>query len=337
MQKLTTKILLFLSIGLFGGFLTSCDDNPELNWQPTLVSPLVKAVIDFDNQAALKDLSIDLNLGVTGLPITNAPGVPVPAFNNLSTTPETYNFTEPEFVAIGIDTLTLAGTITNPYGVEISEGANIIVRNQGETQALFTITTTSAMPPNGAYQFSEIVNSGELKNSITFQVTNISSPGSNGQPVDMTNNSFRLQAELGVPGIRYIDFAPGISGSFDNVNDFDLGLDDDSEEISGRITMQFTNQMPLNLNIQLEFLDEAEATLTTLANISIPAGTNTNPTTATEVIDGTETINSVQNAKKVRVRMNYDTNGFTSNVRINNADKLELLMSGNLQIKIDSN
>ncbi|MEO1654379.1 MAG: hypothetical protein AAFU64_12610 [Bacteroidota bacterium] len=324
-----------LGVLLMGLGFSACD-NPNLDWEPEILAPLVFGQLNINSQPALRNGNYstltNLDLGLSGV-VT-----PVPAFSGLSTSSGSLRIDNPPIVEIGIDTLIIQGTISNPLGIQINAGAVISLRNTDDQSLIASHTVASDIDAFGTYDFTELVTAGVARLEVEVIVDNISSPGST-TPVNVSNSSFRFDLNFDFQNISYIIYPANTQSEFLIENDFNIDISEDLENITGSLFLVTDNAIALNFDLQVFFLDANGNTIITLAPfpIQIPAGTAQNPTEQIDEINDASVLNSLLNVESVRIRAIFDTFGASNDVRIEGTDNLDFKITGNLRLIVETN
>ncbi|TAF65835.1 MAG: hypothetical protein EAZ55_07585 [Cytophagales bacterium] len=311
-------------------YLTACDANDDLKWQPEILAPLVKSDISFQSVPELAGLSYALTVPLGGLPITGA-SVVVPAFNNLNSTPAAFQINQAPVVEVGFSELTVEGTLQNPLGVPINAGGKIVIRNVADGSIVISHTIANTIAARGSYAFNSKVSKSKVKDQLEFLLQDISSPGSSGQAVSMSSNQFSFSLKLGLPTIDYADFRGNANSTTTQTTNFEMGLEDEGKA-TGNLVIQFQNAIALNFSIVIDFLDEKDQVLARLNSvpITIQAGSSSAPKSSTTTINASSVITQLQKAKKIRFTIAY-TNPSATAVRVLATDKLSFKMISDIK------
>jgi hypothetical protein len=165
-------------------------------------------------------------------------------------------------------------------------------------------------------------------------IEEISTPGSNGQLVNMGDGNIRIELRVGVPRIRYVDIRPNSSGNLNTEADFDFGLGDNAN-VSGTLTLRLANKVSMELEVNLAFLDADDRVVGNLTTppINMPAGTAANPTNREVTVDVAPILNAMRETQKIRITTAY-RNTAPQVVRIENTNTLDFRIIGDFKTQI---
>lgn len=341
-KKRLLNLRLLIIIGLLGGFISACslgnnNQDVTLDWQPEILAPLIKGDMGVLQQPDIQnvDFSITIPSSALGLDAFSGTVPIVPAFGPIDSIKRYHTVTDASnnliFESVEIDSVTASSSFTNPFPVPLSAGMRIVFRNQGETTALITHTTTNDIAPNATYTFSELSLNVSLSANLEIALENVNSSG--GSNVDFNSISdLTMAINLKISEVRAIVLAPNVSASFETTDDFNLGLGNEAENIEGSLIIKHNNQTPVNLNVQAYFLAEDQTTvldsLFPTSSVVIPGDTSS------ERVSSTSLLNNLRNAKYLKFSTGFNTNGFTSNVRIDSATNYRFQIIADVKVKL---
>ncbi len=325
------SMVLFLMFLLLG----ACDENENLAWRPQIVSPLGFGSLGINDQPELRDIDFSLNLGLD----LGVSGVfaPVPAFQNQSAGPETFQINDPVFVEIGIQELEFQGTLRNETPIALEAGAIITVRNVGETEALVQHITTDFISIGGSYTFSEAVEEGVVKPDLELFVENISSPGSS-SPVRLLPSNLRIDFTISLPRVLTIVYPPQTVDDFTIESAFDIGIGDDLDNLEGDLGLVLESSFPVDFSVEVFFLNNNGMVLSSLteAPIMIEAGSVANPSSQITVVNAAPVLNSLKDAEQIRVNGRFSTPN-SGNVLIDTTNQVDFRLLANVIAEIETN
>lgn len=315
-------------------FLFSACETDNLTLEPTLVAPLVNGEVGLDvNEEADVIEPASFTLGIQGLstgavPSNLDPNGPVPA---LETPEQTYNYSDLDFSEVSFTSLTVSISISNNTGIDLAPGIQLSVKN-ADGSAFTNIVTDKTIRTGTTETFSD---SGvkTLKNSISLKASNIRTPGGN-----FNGSSLGVTIDFPTLEVNYLDINPGFTGEFIETTDFnfDLGNDEDIQEVTGEVDVILTNELPLDFTANLVFLGAGGSPIFSLDPITVSAGSPTSPQTSSSAkITGTQ-VDQLRNAKQVEARITYTTPAGET-ARLESGAKVKYNLSGKVtpSIKLD--
>ncbi|EAY26910.1 hypothetical protein [Microscilla marina] len=335
------SIRLWLFVGILGSLITACNLNNNqditLDWQPDILAPIVKGTMGVLQQPDIQNVDFSIAIPASSLGLDGYSGtVPVvPAFGPIDSVKRTYTITDANnaliFESVEIDSIQISTSFSNPFPVALSAGMRIVFRNQGETNALITHTTTQEVAPNASYSFSQLVLSTTLNSNLEIGIENIQSPG--GSNVDFSNISdLTMNIQLQISGITAITLAPNVSASFETTDNFDLGLGSEVENLEGSLILKHDNQTPLNLAVQAYFLADDQTTVID-SLFEVPSLISAGDTLSVRV-SSTSLLNNLRNTKYIKFTTGFDTNGLSSSVRIDGATMYKFQLIADVKVKL---
>lgn len=323
-------------VGLWLLWLGACS-NRDLNWAPKLYTPLAKSTLSIQNIGGLQNQVFAANSGsfnLSGGGVLGFTGtVPfVIPFTGASTTPASFNIGNNFVSSFVLDTLVFSGTLTNPLPIVLSRGMRIVIRNVGQATPAIVHTTTSDIPANGTYTFSEAALNVNLNENLSLALENIGSPGSAspvtftpGRPISV-NYQFRF-------AIGSITFLPNrsIPMQIDDSFRFDF---QNAQEITGDILLNKESNFPLALQVQVLFLTGSTIVgAVPPAGIAIGAGTPTSPTFGQTRVSASDLLNQLKTANAIRVLAVFTTPSTPATINKNSALKVQL--TADAQVKLN--
>lgn len=332
---------LWLFVGIIASLTTACNLNNnqdiQLDWQPEILAPIVKGTMGVLQQPDIENVDFSINIPATSLGLDAYTGIvpTVPAFGPIDSIKRYYTVTDANnqlvFESVEVDSITINTSFTNPFPVTLSAGMRIVFRNQGETSALVTHTTTRDIAPNATYAFDELVLDATLKADLEIGIENIQSPGGNN--VDFSNVSdLTMNIKLTISAVKAITLAPNVSASFETTDNFDLGLGNEVENIEGSLILKHNNQTPVNLAVQAYFLADDQTTVLD-SLFEVPSAISAGDTLSVRV-SSTSLLNNLRNTKYLRFSTGFNTNGFTNSVRIDGATMYQFQIIADVKVKL---
>jgi hypothetical protein len=240
---------------------SACNFNPDKQivpaWSMDFLGPLVKAEINIQNINELADIHAVKRLTLSDLysgPTTGS--VTIPPFVSPTLGPFGLNLTN-AFGSAEIKSGDLYYTITDSLQVNVIS-CDILIQ-QGATTLLSN--STGPIAKNGGVYISPITNLANmtLNSTINLTIKNFSSGGSGG--VVTIDPGRKLIIEIYLKNVRvktiYIN---GINSfSLADTSVFSIkGSNIPSQSVSGTFTAFFKNNIPLNFDLQVYFLDESQ-------------------------------------------------------------------------------
>lgn len=272
------KLLVFhrhifsFTLGLL--LLSSCNNTVDFNWQPKVVTPLVSGELGLFQQPEVKDISDAFLITATDV-FGNQRGTinSLPAIGplNFPLTPTKISNND-EIDEVGLSNIKINLLITNNMPVTMASGAVITLTNLGETTP-FAQTTLGQVAPGDTKIISISQSSGVLKNNFVVALNNFNTLATN-ERVTITNDSqVSMVLKFDPPTVNYIQFVAGKSSTFNTQFDFDAGLDQkNTEDVSGDLIVDLKNQVSIDFNLTINFMDENGSVLGTV----FPGGLNLN-------------------------------------------------------------
>ena len=332
MNKKSTFNAIFSIILL--GFLSACSKYPNLDWQPEVVSPLVKGSLSAEQQFSIVNQSFFISAKLPVPPVVVVP--PYAAFNNVSTPWSPLSYADSPATRIGIDSLVVSGTILNNTPIKINAGAKILIRNQNATVNLLEIPLANDLLPNTSTTFSQVKVGGELLPNFEMSVVNISSTGNNTPVVFLPTSGLDITFKMNFLKISYFDISPNKKGAFDITNDFSIDNKSETSVVSGKLDFFAKSAIPLNLVVQAYFLDDNKVVLDSLFStpLAIAAGSPATPIVSQSTITTQRIISKLDNTRFLRFKAAYATVG-TVDTRITPAtNRLDFKVIGDLNILV---
>lgn len=327
------QYITFFSLSIF---LFSACETDNLTLEPTLVGPLVNGEVSLDvNEEANVIEPASVTLSVPGVPGAGVaiPDNTDPADPALATPVDNdsrFTFDDLSFSEVNFSTVEVSIVVTNNTSVTFVSGMQLLVKNTSDDSDFISITTDRSILAGRTETFTQNVSPAILKSEISVQALNIRTPGgtSNG------NNSLGVTIDFPMLEVAYIDLNPEFTGDFSEITDFefDLGNEEDLEELTGEVDFTLTNELPLDFTADLIFLDAEGTPILSLDPITIPAGSTDNPQTSTAArIEGSN-VDRLRNATQVQADITYTTPA-GSIVRLETGSTVKYNLSGKVTPK----
>jgi len=334
------KLSFALSFSLLLLFLSACDNNEDLIWQPEILAPLAKGTLDISQEAVFSNVKVQYrtNSFNTGNSIVSFPSNTSTdnfrAFQNGTSFALTVPLDPSRIQNIQLDSLTMYGIITNPLPITLLAGMEVVLVNTGETSPIITHIIQRDIAPNGKYTFIERSSNVSLANTYQVYFQKASSPGST-IPITFTENSVILDYELNF-AVNTVTFATNATSNLQIIEDFSLDFDE-SDELTGSIALNTTNTLPFTFQIQVFFF--AEDKVTVLGSLSptpitIAPGSSDNPNKESNVFEASAVLSQFKDIKAVGVLATYTVGAGGSGVTVNKNDNLSFKIIADAQVKI---
>ncbi|WP_299460430.1 hypothetical protein [uncultured Microscilla sp.] len=328
---LPKRSISWLMLGLLF-VLASCNNEVDFDWQPKVVSPLVNGELGLFQQPDVKNISDDFLITATNV-FGNQRGTvnSLPAIGPLNFPLEPTKISDnDEIDEVGLSNVKISLTITNRMPVTMASGAVITLTSAGASTAFAETTIGQDIAPGTSQTFTINQNSGVLKNTFVVSLNNFKTLATN-DPVTITDNSqVSMKLQFDPPTVDYIQFIAGKSSTFDTQFDFDAGLDQqNTEDVSGDLVVDLKNQVAIDFNLNINFLDASGGVLGTVFPGGLELSANQS---VVRRIGGQTIINNLQAAKKIQVKAVF--NPTIANRKLTSDAKILYKLIGDLQFKV---
>ncbi len=311
--------------------LSSCNNNVDFDWQPKVVSPLVNGELGLFQQPEVKDIS-DAFLITAADVFGNQRGTvnSLPAIGplNFPLNPTKISDND-EIDEVGLSNIKITLVISNNMPVTMAAGSIITLTNSGASTP-FAQTTLEQIAPGDTKTISLSQSSGVLKNTFTVALNNFNTLATNDQ-VTITNNSqVSMVLQFDPPTVDYIQFVAGKSSTFDTQFDFDAGLDqNNTEDVSGDLIVDLKNQVSIDFNLTINFMDETGTVLGTVFPGGLALNANQN---IVRRVSSQSIIEYMKQAKKMQIKAVFTPDA--NNRRLTSDAKVLYKLVSDLQFKV---
>jgi hypothetical protein len=211
----------------------------------------------------------------------------------------------------------------------MAAGSVITLTNSGASTP-FAQTTLEQIAPGDTKTISLTQSSGVLKNSFTVALNNFNTLATN-DPVTITNSSqVSMELQFDPPTVDYIQFVAGKSSTFDTQFDFDAGLDqNNTEDVSGDLIVDLKNQVSIDFNLTINFMDETGTVLGTVFPGGLALNANQN---VVRRVSSQSIIGYMKQAKKMQIKAVFTPDD--NNRRLTSDAKILYKLVSDLQFKV---
>lgn len=328
-QKLRTFLMFCLLL-----ITVSCNDNVNIEWQPRVVSPLVNGELGVFQQPDIQDISDAFIISasdVFGTRRGTLPALPALGPFNFPLNPTKVSGND-VIDEVGLSNISIRVTLQNNMPVTMASGAIVALTNAGQTDAFVQQTINQSVGPGQSVTLVIKKSTGVLKNTFIASISNVSTLASS-SPVTITNNSqISLTVKFDPPTIEYIQFVPGRTSTFETKVDFDTGLRQNTDDVTGDLVINLENKVPLNFSLAVNFLDNADNVIGTVFTPTLNLTVNQN---TSERLGSQTIINNLKSASRLQVIAFF--NPTTQNRRIDNTAKLLYKFVADLKVKVKVN
>jgi len=316
--------------------LASCSFNNDVNvdWQPRIVSPLVNGELGVFQQPDIEDISDVFVISASDVFGTQRGTVPaLPALGPFNFVLNPTKISNNDVIdEIGVSNVRITINLRNNMPVTMASGVVIALTNAGETTPFVEQAINRTVAPGENISVNIEKSTAVIKNTFTASLSNLNTLASNSQ-VTITNNSqIELRLQFAPPTVDYIQFVPNTTNTFETTVDFDAGLDENTDAVSGNLIINLENQVPIDFLMAINLLDASNNIISTIFNPTLNLNANQN---TTETLNSQTIINNLKNAKKLQIVATFSPT--VQNRRIDNTAKLKYNLVADLQLKISGN
>jgi hypothetical protein len=317
----------------------ACNFNPDKQvvpaWTMDFLGPIVKADMNIQNIYELDDLHANLSLSLSDFSTPTPTGTmvipPVPS-TNLG--PYTMDLTN-AFGNADIASGDLSYKITNNLEINVNAGTTVIMK-QGST-TLLSNPTNNIAAFGGTYTSPvTLLSNTNILSDISLSIQNFSSNGSGGNLVTIDpNRKLILEIFLKNIKIKSITLTNANSFSITDTSNFNIkGNGIPSQTVSGTFTMYLTNNIPLNFDLQVYFLDDSKTLLDSLFDSpsTIIKATSVPSETILVTKLNNRKINNLNKASIAQTKLMLNTG---ANTTIPNSLFMKMQIVGDLQIRLN--
>lgn len=316
--------------------LASCTFNNDVkvDWQPRIVSPLVNGELGVFQQPDIQDISDVFVISasdVFGAQRGTVPSLPALGPFNFVLNPTKISNND-VIDEIGVSNVRITINLRNNMPVTMASGVVVALTNSGETTPFIEQTIDRTVAPGESIAVVIDRSTAVIKNTFVASLSNLNTVASS-TPVTITNSSqIELRLQFDPPTVDYIQFVPNTTNTFETTVDFDTGLDENTDEVSGNLIVNLENQVPIDFLMAINLLDASDNIISTIFNPTLNLTANQN---TTETLNSQTIINNLKNAKKLQIVATFSPT--VQNRRIDNTAKLKYNLVADLQLKIKGN
>lgn len=316
--------------------LSSCTFNNDVNvdWQPRIVSPLVNGELGVFQQPDVQDISDVFLITANDVFGTQRGTVPsLPALGPFNFVLDPTKISDTDVIdEIGVSNVRIIINLRNNMPVTMASGVVISLTNVGETTPFAQQTIDRTVGPGESISVNVEKSSAVIKNTFVASLSNLSTVASTSSVTITDNSQIELSLQFDPPTIDYIQFVPGTTNTFETTVDFDSGLDESADEVSGNLIVGLDNQVPIDFALAINLLDANDTVISTIFNPTLNLTANQS---TTETLSSQDILNNLKNAKKMQVIATFSPT--TTNRRIDNTAKLKYNLVADLRLKIKGN
>jgi hypothetical protein len=329
--------------------MASCKFAPDAinmpNWQVNVLGPLINATASANQVVQLTTLkgSVFVSMKQLGIAVDTTHTIPATGYQNLPA----YNFKLfNSFKSLILETGTLYFTIQNKMAVPLNISTRIRICNHTDTlhPLLDHTIAENVNAYSGSYPYTIGVDlSGKtLEDSLLMLISHVSTDTSNGPVYYTGDESFEVDAFV-EGGTLYSGTIYNDSLEFRDTTAFSVqGYKVKTVLESGIITTFITNGLPFDVSVQFYFMAENKVTILdslfdvgTTVNARMSAAQPSLDSVAFTITN--DKINHLNEAKYIcsDVRVRSTTTGLNAGITLAKTDSLNLLMVGNLMVKLN--
>lgn len=310
---------------------TACNNSVNLDWQPKIVSPLISGELGVFQQPDVQDISDSFIItanDVFGTQRGTLPSLPALGAFNFPLNPSKIS-NDNTIESVGLSNIKITVTLKNNMPVTMASGAIITLTNSGETATFVEQTIAQEVAPGETLNITIEKSTGVLKNIFSTALNNVSTVASNSTVTIADDSQIELSIKFDTPTVDYIQFIAGTSSVFETTNDFDVGIDQNTESISGNLIVNLDNKVSLDVTLSIDLLDSEGSLLASIfsPSLSLAANQSTSQTLTSQTL-----LDNLKIAKKLRIRASF--NPTAQNNKIENAARLIYKIIADLQIKV---
>ncbi len=248
-------------------FLISCDEDDLWQVEDFGVSgPLLKTTANLENVTDFYEVQdgATLSTDMVGLPHGQySQGVPAFTYEDTIIL-GTMNISE-NFINIQTNTINFGMTLDNQLPIPLAPGTEVVFYNTGTTDEVHSFTLNESVDPFETRVIELELEELFFEGDIDLGVRNFSSPGTS-ESVNINQNNYigftfdyvfvDIHSVSMRPDREYIIVDTSAFEAFDDEDDNNEGQD--PTEVIGELRVYSGNAYPLEIDIQLHFLDEHE-------------------------------------------------------------------------------
>ncbi|OJJ20303.1 hypothetical protein BKI52_17720 [marine bacterium AO1-C] len=316
--------------------LASCTFNNDVNvdWQPRIVAPLVNGELGVFQQPDIQDISDVFTISASDVFGTQRGTVPsLPALGAFNYVLNPTKISNNDIIdEIGVSNVRITINLRNNMPVTMASGAVVALTNSGETTPFVQQTIDRTVAPGESIAVNIEQSTAVIKNTFIASLSNLNTLASTSSVTITDNSQIELRLQFDPPTVDYIQFVAGTTNTFETTVDFDSGLDQNTDEVSGNLVVGLENQVPIDFLMAINLLDASDNIISTIFNPTLNLTANQN---ATETLNSQTIINSLKNAKKLQIVATFSPT--VQNRRIDNTAKLKYNLVADLKLKIKGN
>ena len=234
-------------------FLTSCDN---LLWEPRLLIPLGNINANISDVSDIEDKALSISLLPDSLGYPVGIKLNVPPIGPRSFGP-TENVLSDFFLDFTISDAVFNIGVSNSFPIIIGQGTRLVFSSSKDTSAAFEIFSFELqedVQPGSSIciptEASEII----IPNTVFMTLENFNSPGQDSIAFLFTPSDFVIDLDLlSIDKVRLLtEKELKITERIDA--DIEDLVDDDEESDTAKIFVNFFNELPINVTIQIYFL-----------------------------------------------------------------------------------
>lgn len=348
-SKKTPIILLFSTLVLFG----ACKKELSFDkWKPDLLAPLVKSTLQVKDVAQLDNRSWTQTVPSADIGYMPFVEVDVPELDIPLVGPYPYTLSD-VVTFIDVDTADFRISFMNRYPITIATGTQIVFRTSAsassESNVILRHTVSRDIVPDSEYVIDTLLTNKTIRSDIYLSIEHFKSPG--GQFITFSSQPTEISFEIRFLSVYTVGLKTNnmmeIADSAD-LESWDSQDDYDDSTAMGKLSLYFTNSLPINVHFQLYFFDEGYSML--LDSIYTGSGSMYAPGGQTDAqgepigtpqenrydITLTESrLSRIRSARHIVYRLAGDTYGYSgSEVVVGGNCDLKLQAVGDLKIAI---